>query len=302
MGSPSFSVPSLERIIASKDHQVVAVFTQAPKAKDRGLVMSNSPVHDLALLYNIPVYTPSTLKTSSALDMINQIEADVIIVVAYGFIIPPNILKAKKYGCLNIHPSQLPKYRGAAPMQRAIINGEKETAICIMQMDEGLDTGDIILQQNIPLPEDITFLELQAQCALIGGELLLQVLNNIDNIPRIKQSLEGISYAHKLTKDEAKINWNNSAYKIYCQVRGQNPWPGVYFMYDNQVIKILEADFINVEHNFLPATVIDNELSIACGSGILKIKKLQKSGKKSLFTHEFLRGTNIKSGIILQND
>ena len=189
MGTPLFAVPALKAILESKIHKVVAVFSQGPKAKGRGMKIAESPVHELAISYNIPVYTPSTLRNEDANKLIKSIEADIIVVTAYGFIIPKNILEAKKHGCLNIHPSDLPKYRGAAPLQRTIINGESETAVCIMQMDEGLDTGDIILEQKFHISDKITFTELHDKTSQMGAQMLVQVLDNIDKIKPFKRGI-----------------------------------------------------------------------------------------------------------------
>jgi methionyl-tRNA formyltransferase len=305
MGTPRFAVPALKRLIQSNTHQITAVFTASPKAQGRGLETTKSPVHQLALQYNIPVYNPVTLKTGESVDLISSLEADIIIVIAYGFIIPKTILNLKKYGCLNIHPSNLPKYRGAAPLQRAIINGENENSVCIMQMDEGLDTGDIILQEKFSMSKRITLHELHDRCAILGGELLLKALDKIDILPRIKQSETGVSYAHKLSKEEGKINWHESAYAIDCKIRGMNPWPGTYFEYNGKIIKILEATYDELDHKSAPGTVMqvdDQRLKIACGKGCLLIEKLQQQGKKILSATEFLFGTNIPIGTIMTNN
>ncbi len=290
MGTPDFAIPTFNKIINSKTHKIVSAFTAIPKAKGRGLKKLFSPIHKLALEHDIPVFTPTTLRTAEILNLINSIDADIIVVVAYGFIIPTEILNSKKYGCLNIHPSDLPKYRGAAPMQRTIINGDSETAITIMQMDEGLDTGAILLKQKLAISPNITFPILHDQCSKIGADLLIKVLDQIDILPKIPQSKEDISYAHKLSKEEGKINWQEEAYKIDCKIRGMNPWPGVYFEHKGKIIKIIEANYKNLDHNLAPGTIINNELEIACGKGILIIKKLQQAGKVALSTEEFMRG------------
>ena len=292
MGTPEFAAPTLLNLINDKNHNVSAVFTRAPKAQGRGMKLCNSVIHDLALKHNIEVHTPKSLRNQQAIDLIDSIEADIIVVVAYGFIIPSNILKAKKYGCLNIHPSKLPKYRGAAPLQRTIINGEKETAICVMQMDEGLDTGDIIMQENIDLKPNILLQELHDQCANIGADLLLKTLAEIDNLPRIKQEESGVTYADKLQKEEGRVNWHKSARAIDCMVRGMNPWPGVYFKHDDKVIKILQAESYNINHNNIPGEIINEDMDIACGSGILKIKYIKPEGKQKMLATDYLRGIN----------
>jgi methionyl-tRNA formyltransferase len=292
MGTPEFAVPALRHLISSSNHKIKAVFTRAPKAQGRGMKLTNWPIHDVALSHNIDVYTLKTLRNEEAFKLIDSIRADIIIVVAYGFIIPPNILTAKKYGCLNIHPSKLPKYRGAAPLQRTIINGETETSVCIMQMDEGIDTGDIILQKDLILNPKITFLELHDQCAQIGGALLLEVLENIENLPRVKQSERGASYADKLTKEEAKVDWNDSAFNIDCKIRGMNPWPGAYFIHDSKNIKILEATWTNNEHKSNPGEILNSNFEVACGNGTLIIKYLKPEGKPKMSATDYLRGVS----------
>lgn len=248
MGTPEFALPALEELNSSKEHNIKAVFTAPPKAKGRGMKLSPSPVGEFADRCGLPIYTPKTLKSEEIQNQINEIKADIIVVVAYGFIIPKPILSSKRFGCLNIHPSMLPKYRGAAPLQRSIINGEKETAVCIMQMDEGLDTGDILMSKRFDLKDDITLIDLHDKCAKLGAELLLETLKNIENISPIKQDslikngkciIDGKElddktiYAKKLTKEEAEIFWSEDAFTIDCKVRGANPWPGVHFNIKN---------------------------------------------------------------------
>ena len=193
-------------------------------------------------------FAPGELRENAISEMSN--DADVIVVTAYGFIIPKTILEAKKYGCLNIHPSDLPKYRGAAPLQRTIINGENKTAVCIMQMDEGLDTGDIIIKEELAISNKITFTELHDKTSKIGARMLVHVLDNIDKVTPFKQSNKGVSYAHKLSKEESKINWYEPAFLIDCKVRGMNPWPGIYFEYQGKKIKIInEILLIDLAHS-----------------------------------------------------
>ncbi len=298
MGTPAFAVPALQKLIMH--HEVKVVLTQQPKAKGRGLNLAKSPIHQLAFEHQIPVYTPSTLRNDDIVNLINKINADIIVVIAYGFIVPKAILEAKKYGCLNIHPSDLPRHRGAAPLQRTIIEGDRKSSVCIMRMDTGLDTGDILMKEDFDLERRTTLEELHNKCANLGAALLIRTLANIDNIVPIKQSSEGVTYAHKLTKEEGKINWHESAYKIDCKIRGMNPWPGAYFSYNDKVIKILEAEYLNTNHHFTAGTVISDKLEIACGSGILQVQKLQQESKKALNVEEFLRGTNILKATILK--
>lgn len=290
MGTPDFAVPALKALIENKKHNVKAVFTREPKPQGRGMKLTNSPVHDLANLHNIKVFTPKTLRNNQAIELVDSVEADIIVVVAYGFIIPPNILNSKKYGCLNIHPSKLPKYRGAAPLQRTIINGEHETAVCVMQMDEGLDTGDIILQEDFFIDSRISLQELHDKCAKIGAKLLCNVLDNIEGLPRIKQSDAGITYADKLTKEEGKIDWNLGAYEIDCKVRGMVFWPGAYFFLNDKMIKIIESEPVDIKHNNTPGSIISEQFKVACGNGSLIIKKLKPEGKQAMSGADFLRG------------
>jgi methionyl-tRNA formyltransferase len=288
MGTSSFAVPALSEL--AKKHPVQAVFTQRSKAQGRGLNIKLSPVHQLADSLSIPVHTPGTLKSNEILELIDSIDADVIVVCSYGFIIPKTILEAKKYGCLNIHPSLLPKYRGAAPLQRSIINGDDKTAVCIMQMDEGLDTGPIILQQDLAIDENLTYTELHDKCAAIGANLLLKVIEEIGTLQRSIQSADGVSYAHKLGKQESRIDWSRSAKQIHNQVRGMNPWPGVFFAHNNLEIKVLKTTVVNAKHSFEYGTVINDQLHVACGDGVLAMELLQKPGGKVLSSRDFLRG------------
>ena len=291
MGTPEFAVPALEELNNAKNHQIVAIFTAKPKPKGRKMQVIKSPIHEKAIEYGIDIYTPTSLKSLDQAELINSIEADVIVVAAYGFIIPQNILDAKKYGCLNIHPSKLPKYRGAAPLQRTIINGDKETAVCIMQMDAGLDTGDIILQEDLSISSHMTVLELHDKCAKIGAKLLLKTLDNIDNLPRTPQDnkVETI-YAHKLTKEECEIDWQEDAYKIDCKIRGMQPWPGVFFKHQGKNLQITTADYSNDTHDYIAGTIINDKFDIACGKGILHVKSVKPSGKKEMLATDYLRG------------
>jgi methionyl-tRNA formyltransferase len=302
MGTPDFAVPSLKSLIASQNHEVVAVFTQRPKPKGRGQATAVSPINEIAIEHNIPVHIPKTLRDGEVQDLVHSIDADIIVVVAYGFIVPKAILDSKKHGCLNIHPSKLPRFRGAAPLQRTIIAGDKETAVCIMQMDEGLDTGDVLMQQDLVLQTRISYPELHDLCANIGADLLIKTLDTYNLITPTKQSEDGLVYAHKLTKEESKVDFTKSAFEIDCLVRGMNPWPGIYFEYAGEQIKILESDYDDVPHDLPVGYVVDNNLKIACSLGFLTIKKLQRPGKKALETSEFLRGVNIKARLVNLNN
>jgi methionyl-tRNA formyltransferase len=294
MGTPEFSLPTLEAL--HQEHQVVAVYTQAPKPAGRGQAEKLSPIHKLANQLNLSVFTPKTLRNLDAQAELAALKADCAVVVAYGLILPKEVIASFAYGCINIHPSLLPKYRGAAPMQRTILAGEKETAMCIMQMDEGIDTGDILLMEKISLNDDISYPELSDNMAKLGAELLLQVLKNIDQIVPQKQSETGACYAKKITKEEAELNWNEDAAQLMLKVRALNPWPGTFFNYNGEKIKVLAAKVDNLEHDYAPGAVIDSKsLIVACANGVFQPTMLQRPGKGPVATNDFLRGYKINS-------
>lgn len=299
MGTPDFAVPSLKALQEDPNHEVVAVYTAPPKPKNRGQKVQKTAIHLYAEAQHLDIYNPTSLKSEEVQQQIIALQVDVIIVAAYGFIIPQIILDAKKYGCLNIHPSKLPRFRGAAPLQRTIIEGDKESAICIMQMDAGLDTGDILTQESFAIDDKLTLQELHDYTAKRGAELLIETLNNIDHIEAQPQKEDGLVYAHKLTKEEALIDFHKTAWQINCQIRGMNPWPGAYFKYKEENIKILAAKIIKQQHNYKAGTIIDDKLSIACGTDILQIEKLQKPGKKAMQRSEFLLGNNLEQGYLI---
>lgn len=297
MGTPEFSVPTLKALC--QHHDVVAVYTQAPKPAGRGHKETLSPVNQLANQLNIPVYTPKTLRNDQAKAEFAAIEADLAVVIAYGLILPKEVLTAHKYGCINIHPSKLPFYRGAAPMQRTIESLEKETAMCIMQMDEGVDTGDILDMEEMQLNEDITYSELANHMAALGAKNLLKVLSNIENIIPIKQPVEG-SYAGKIKKEEGDLDWNKSARILAAKVRAFSPWPGTYFTANGEKIKVLKATYYSEDHKSLPGEILDKKiLLIACKEGIFQPLTLQRPGKKPVAVEEFIRGYN---GFILGDE
>ncbi len=290
MGTPEFAVPTLQNLIISH-HKVAAVFTQRPKPRDRGLKETESPVHILAKQNNIPVYTPSSLRTGEALDIINKIDADIIAVAAYGFIIPASILYSKKYGSINLHPSRLPRFRGAAPLQHTIIEGDSESSICVIQMDEGMDTGDILLQKDFTLPKRPTIKWLHDYCALEGAKLIIETLDNKANISPVKQSSENIKYAGKLSKIYGLINWEEDAHKIDCKIRGMSIWPGCYFSSNLGDVKVIEAEPVLLAHSETPGNILDRKnLIISCKDGAIKISKLQLPGKKPITSAEFANG------------
>jgi methionyl-tRNA formyltransferase len=284
MGTPEFAAPALKALIGSR-HEIVAVYTAPPKPAGRGKELRKSFIHQVAEEAHLDVRTPARLKTETLP------ECDVAVVAAYGLLLPEHILKAPKYGCINIHPSLLPRWRGAAPLQRTVMAGDKETAVCIMKMDKGLDTGDVLAIEKFPLHDKITASELHDKCAEIGADMTLQVIDNIANITPVKQSEQGVTYAKKITSEDERINWNESATEIEQKIRGLNSYPGAYFLYNGEKIKVFEADVLQGKAE--PGLVIDKQLSVGCGEGVLKVTKLQKQGKRAMTAKEFLNGSQI---------
>lgn len=287
MGTPHFALPALQALINSA-HEVVAVYTAPPKPAGRGKEIKKSPVHELAESHNIPVFTPASLKAEQLPP------SDVAVVAAYGILLPEHILNAPEFGCINIHPSLLPRWRGAAPIQRTIMEGDKTSAVCIMQMDKGLDTGDILMQGNFEIDDNMTAGELHDFCAKLGAEMTLGCITALGSITPVKQSSEGVTYARKIIREDEIINWDDSAEKIRNQVRGLNPFPGAYFMHEGKKIKLFEVEVETAKGN--AGEVLDDKLLIACGNGAVRIKKLQKEGKRPMTAAEFLNGSAIQKG------
>lgn len=290
MGTPHFALPALEALIGS-GHSVVAVYTAPPKPAGRGKEVKKSPVHELAEKHGIEVRTPASLKDEELPP------ADIAVVAAYGILLPEHILKAPKFGCINIHPSSLPRWRGAAPIQRTIMAGDTETAVCIMRMDKGLDTGDIIMQGNFPVSENMTAGELHDFCAKLGAEMMLGAIASIEAITPVKQSEEGVTYAKKILREDEVIDWKKTAAEVKNQIRGLNPFPGAYFMLDGKKLKVFEVEVTTDKGG--AGKVLDEKLLVACGSGAVRILKLQKEGKKPMTAVEFLNGSAIPKGTIL---
>ena len=303
MGTPEFAVPSLKCLI--ENHQVIGIFTQPDRPKGRGNKLTMSSVKELALTYNIPVYQPTRIKTNeNMINIIRSLEPDFIIVVAFGQLLSKEILDIPKYGCINLHASLLPKFRGAAPINWAIINGEKESGNTTMLINEGLDTGDMLLSQKFPITEEMNAGNLHDILMKNGSALLLDTINGIvnGNIVPIKQSNDESSYASMLNKELAEINWNDSSKNINNLIRGLNPWPIAYTHYNEMVMKIYDSEVLNEKHNFLPGNIIDitkEGIRVATANGVLLIKILQFPGGKPLRVKEYIKGHTIEKGIKL---
>ncbi|MDP3533224.1 MAG: methionyl-tRNA formyltransferase [Alphaproteobacteria bacterium] len=300
MGTPDFALPALKALIES-NHEIVAVYSQPPKPQGRGYQIQKSSIQIFAESQNIPVYTPKSLRSPEEQEFFKNLSLDLSIVAAYGLILPKAILEAPLKGCINIHGSLLPRWRGAAPIQRAIEAGDMETGITIMQMDEGLDTGAMLLKNSTPIDRK-NAQELHDELAQMGADLLMETLSKFDQLTPIIQPEEGVTYAHKLKKEQGEINWDQPAAMLEARIRAFTPWPGCYFEYLGEMIKILKARFISYEHNQLPGFVLDNQLTIACVQDALQILELQRPGKKPLKTEEFLRGINIEKGTLLHGN
>jgi len=303
MGTPEFAVPCLRALIKEK-YEVQAVFTQPDKPKGRGKKLMMPPVKELAVLEGIPVYQPTSLKSPESLDIIKELNPDIIIVVAYGQLLPKTILDLPPFGCVNVHASLLPKYRGAAPINWVIINGEDKTGITTMYMDVGLDTGDMILAEELIIGEDETSEELHDKMSQLGAELLLKTLNQIEkgNAVRVPQNHDESSYAPMMNKELGRIDWNKPAKAIKNLIRGTIPWPAAFTTYKGEVMKIfkcrLEASTVEKEAGCVVKVARDG-LYISTGSGLLVIEELQFSGGKRLAVRDFLVGNQLEEGVIL---
>lgn len=303
MGTPEFAVPSLERI--NEKYGVNVVLTQPDKPKGRGKKLSMSPVKEYALKNNIEVIQPKNIKKDiGTIKHLKSLDLDIIIVVAYGQILSKEILDIPKYGCINLHASLLPKYRGAAPINWAIINGEKVTGNTTMLMEEGLDTGDILLNSVVNINSNMTAGELHDILMIDGAVLLDKTINGIFNktIRAIKQDHSKTCYAQMLNKDIAKINWGKKSLDIKNFVNGLNPWPVAYTYYKEKMMKVYEVDILKQSDDCCPGKIIDvnkEGVKVSSKDNIILIKKIQFPGKKILTVEEYLRGNNIETGILL---
>lgn len=301
MGTPDFAVPVLEALTESK-HEVVAVVTQPDKRKGRGKEMQYTPVKTAALNHGIEVYQPAKVKNEEFQNVLRDINADVIVVVAFGQILPPSIIHMPKYGCINVHASLLPKYRGAAPIQWAVIDGEKETGITTMQMDEGLDTGDMMLKEVVPVDEKETGGSLHDKLAACGGKIILETLQKVEDgtVTYTKQDDSKSNYAKMLDKNLGKIDFTKKAVEIERLIRGLNPWPSAYTKLNGKTLKIWDADVLEGE-NETPGKIVNitkDQIWISTGEGILAVNELQLEGKKRMNTEDFLRGYKMENAVL----
>ncbi|OAH09072.1 Methionyl-tRNA formyltransferase [Rhodobacteraceae bacterium SB2] len=296
MGSPAFSVPVLEALVAA-GHEIVAVYTQPPRPAGRGKKQRPCPVHARALALTLDVRHPASLKEAEEQAAFFELRADAAVVVAYGLLLPQELLDAPAHGCLNIHASLLPRWRGAAPIHRAIMAGDRETGICIMQMEAGLDTGPVLYQETISIAPDETTAALHERLSDLGARSIVQSLKDLSQLQARPQSSVGICYAQKIDKSEAQIDWSLPAEILDRQIRGLSPFPGAWAMLRGERVKFLGSALISCEQPLASAgTVLDDDLGIACGSGALRITRLQRAGKSAQSSAEFLRGTPVIAG------
>lgn len=307
MGTPEFSVGTLEALI-SAGHDVCLAVTQPDKPKGRGKEMQFPPVKEAAISHGIPVYQPRRIRERECVEELRKYNADVMVVIAFGQILPKEILEMTPYGCINVHASLLPKYRGAAPIQWSIINGESVTGVTTMQMDEGLDTGDMIMKREVLIAEDETGESLHDKLAQAGAELCVETLKVLEDHTAVfeKQGESPTAYAKMLTKEMGNIDWNNSAVQIERLVRGLNSWPSAYTRWDGKVMKIWKAKAENAQpdssHVVRPGTVTEvgkNHFTVSTGDGALRVYEVQIPGKKRMETGAFLRGYAMEPGTLL---
>lgn len=302
MGTPDFSVPALAEIIGA-GHEVVAAYSQPPRAAGRrGLELVPGPVHRYAEAAGIPVRTPLSLKDPVEQAALAALEADAAVVVAYGLLLPKSILDAPQHGCFNIHASALPRWRGAAPIQRAIMSGDTETAVMIMRMEEGLDTGPVCLGEHVPILADETAGALHDRLSLLGAGLIVRALSALERgtLDATAQPDRGVTYASKIDKGEARLDFSRPAAEVHNRIRGLSPFPGAWFEAAPgegrplERVKVLRSE--RVDGKGAPGQILDDSLTVACGDGAVRLLELQRAGKKPLAAHDFLKGFALTAG------
>jgi methionyl-tRNA formyltransferase len=302
MGTPQFAVPALNAIIGHA-HEVIAVYTRAPQpAGRRGLALTPSPVQQIAEQFGIPVFAPKTLRDEEQGEIFRSHAADAAVVVAYGLILPPPILAAPVHGCLNLHASLLPRWRGAAPIQRAIMAGDEETGIMVMRMEEGLDTGPVSLAERTPIELDETAGDLHERLSQLGADLIVRGLAALarNSLVFRPQSEIGVAYAHKISKEECRIDWSRPANEVHNHIRGLSPSPGAFFDADfgrgRERVKVLRSSLAPGEG--APGALLDGHLTVACGTGAVRLLNVQRAGKAPMDAESFLRGARQPSSAL----
>jgi methionyl-tRNA formyltransferase len=298
MGTPDFAVPTLIEIVG-RGHEVVAVYTRAPKpAGRRGLDLTPSPIEREARRFALPVLTPTTLRGADAEGIARGHGADVAVIVAYGLILPKPILDAWPLGAFNLHASLLPRWRGAAPINRAIMAGDVDTGVMVMKMEEGLDTGPIAMAERVPIASDATAGDLHDRLARLGADLMVRALGAIErgSLTLTPQPEAGVTYASKIGKDETRISWARPWQEVHDHIRGLSPFPGAWFEIAGEGARIKVLRTTKGEGAGVPGTVLDDQLTVACADGAVRILELQRAGRQAMKAGEFLRGTSVAVG------
>ena len=295
MGTPDFAVPTLVEL-AARGHDIVAVYTRAPKPGGRGLDLQPTPVEREARRLSLPVHTPKTLKDEKAQQELRALDADAAVVVAYGLILPKAVLEAPRLGCFNVHASLLPRWRGAAPINRAIMAGDADSGVTIMKMDEGLDTGAMAMAERMPIGVDMFAGELHDALSRLGADLMPRVLAAAErgSLQLTPQPLTGVTYAEKIANTETRIDWSKPWKKVHDHIRGLSPFPGAWFELGGVRIKALRST--KGAGSGAPGTALDDRLTIACADGAVRLTQVQRSGKQPMAAEEFVRGTPVKAG------
>lgn len=303
MGTPDFSVECLKALVESK-HEVVGVFCQPDKPVGRKQQLKMPDVKVEALKHNLPVFQPASLKNGKGVELLRELQPELVIVIAYGKILPPDFLAYPKYGCINIHASILPKYRGASPIHHSVLNGDKETGVTSMQMDEGVDTGDILLVKKIPIGINDTTLEMFEKLSVLGAKVLLETIDLLEKgeLKPIKQNEAEATQAGLLSKEEGEIDWSQSAFAVHNKIRGLYSWPGAYTKLGGKLLKIHKSVLSNKKASSFPGTVVDthNGIAVSCGDGhCVELLELQLEGKKRMDAASFINGRQISVGTVL---
>ena len=295
MGTPDFAVPTLIEL-AARGHEIAAVYTRAAKPAGRGMDLQRTPIEREARRLALAVRTPKTLKDDDVQKIFHAHNADAAVVVAYGLILPKPILEAPRLGCFNVHASLLPRWRGAAPINRAIMAGDAESGVTIMKMDEELDTGAMAMAERTAIGADMTAGELHDALSRVGADLMLRVLAAAerDSLSLTPQPANGVTYAEKISKNETRIDWGKSWKQVHDHIRGLSPFPGAWFEFDGVRVKVLRS--IRGESAGPPGILLDNRLTVACGDGAVQLVQVQRAGRQPMSADEFLRGTPVKAG------
>jgi methionyl-tRNA formyltransferase len=299
MGTPDFAVPTLAEIVG-RGHEIVAVYTRAAKPAGRGMEPKPTPVEREARRLGLSVHTPTTLRTPEALAAFRAHGADAAVVVAYGLILPKSVLDAMPLGCFNLHASLLPRWRGAAPINRAIMAGDRETGVMVMKMEEGLDTGPVAMAERVPIPRDMTAGQIHDALARLGADLMVRALSALErsSLTLTPQPADGVTYAAKLTNAETRIDWSRPAQAVNDHIRGLSPFPGAWceLVIDGKLTRLKVLRTTVAAGSAPPGTLVDDVLTVACGEGAVRILELQRAGRQAMKAEDFLRGQSLPRG------